>query len=122
MMETASALKVFVGGFALPAYASNTVPDDVQLPYLTYPLVEPEWNQKATFYIQGWYRSTSWEDVLKKADEIVKEIGTGVTISTENGFLVIYPETPLIQTMVEDNDIRSFYINLSINSYHMPGV
>ena len=60
--------------------------------------------------------------MLKKADEIVKEIGTGVTISTENGFLVIYPETPLIQTMVEDNDIRSFYINLSINSYHMPGV
>ena len=120
MRSAAKALKQFVGGFDLPAYTTQTVPDDVQVPYLVYPLVEPEWNQKTSFYIQGWYRSTSNAALVQKADQIIKEIGTGVTISTEHGFLVIYPETPLIQ-MISSGDFRSFYINLSINSYHMPG-
>lgn len=120
MMQTAKALKEFVGGFGLPAYATETVPQDVLLPYLTYPLTEPEWSQKSTFYIQGWYRTTSYADMLQKADQIVREIGTGVTISTDDGYLVIYPETPAVQTLV-NGDIRSFYINLSLNAFHTPG-
>ena len=120
MRATAKALKQFVGGFGLPAYNVQSVPKDVQVPYLTYPLIEPEWNQKATFYIQGWYRTTSNAELTAKADQIISEIGTGVTISTDSGYLVIYPETPLVQMMV-DGDYRSFYINLSINAYQMPG-
>lgn len=120
MRATAKALKEFVGGFGLPAYTNQSVPKDVQVPYLTYPLTEPEWNQKATFYIQGWYKSTSNAALAEKADQIISEIGTGITISTDSGYLVIYPETPLVQLMV-DGDYRSFYINLSINSYQMPG-
>lgn len=122
MRNVAKALKQFVGGFGLPAYALNTVPKDVEIPYLTFPIVEPEWNQKATFYIQGYFRTTKYEELLTKADQIVHEIGTGIVVNMDEGFLVIYPETPLIQTLVEDNDVRSFYINLSINAYHMPGV
>lgn len=120
MRATAKALKQFVGGFGLPAYTNQSVPDDVQVPYLTYPLKEPEWNQKTSFYIQGWYKSTSNADLTAKADEIVKEVGTGITISTDSGYLVIYPDTPLVQLMV-DGDYRSFYINLSINAFQMPG-
>ena len=120
MRATAKALKEFVGGFGLPAYTVQSVPKDVQVPYLTYPLTEPEWNQKATFYIQGWYRSTSNADLTAKADQIISEIGTGITISTESGYLVIYPESPLVQLIV-DGDYRSFYINLSINAFQMPG-
>lgn len=120
MRQTAKALKTFVSGFGLPAYATNTIPKDVVLPYLTYPLTEPEWSQKATFYIQGWYRTTGYAEMLEKADQIVREIGTGITISMETGYLVIYPESPQIQIMA-DGDIRSFYINLSINAFHMPG-
>ena len=120
MKATAKALKTFVGGFGLPAYAVGSVPKDVALPYLTYPLVEPEWNQKATFYIQGWYRTTSNSALVEKADQILREIGTGITINTESGYLVIYPESPQVQLMVND-DYRSFYINLSINVYQMPG-
>lgn len=120
MKAVAEAMKQFVGGFGLPAYTTQSVPDDVQAPYLIYPLVEPEWNQKTSWYIQGWYRSTSNTDLVEKADEIVKEIGTGITISTESGFLVIYPDSPLVQ-MMNDDDYRSFYINLSINAYQVPG-
>ena len=120
MKALAKALKTFVGGFGYPAYTVDTVPDDVQVPYLIYPLTEPEWNQKATFYIQGWYRSTSNAALVEKADQIIREIGTGITINTDSGYLVIYPDTPLVQLMT-DGDYRSFYISLSINVYQMPG-
>ena len=120
MRATAKALKRFVGGFGLPAYMKGSVPDNITVPYLVYPLTEPEWNQKASFYIQGWYRSTSNADLAAKADEIVSEIGTGVRIDTGVGYISIYPDTPLVQ-MLTDGDYRSFYINLSINAYQMPG-
>lgn len=120
MRQTAKALKTFVGGFSLPAYATETIPKEVKLPYLTYPIVEPEWNQKSTFYIQGWYNGTDYTEMLAKADQIIREIGTGLIINTDSGYIVIYPESPLVQTFVKD-DTRSFYINLSLNAYQMPG-
>lgn len=120
MKATAKALKQFVGGFGIPAYTIGSIPDNVSAPYLVYPLVEPEWDQKTSFYIQGWYRTTSNSALVEKADQILREIGTGIILNTDSGYLVIYPETPLVQLMVQD-DYRSFYINLSINAYQMPG-
>ncbi len=120
MRAFAKAIKTFVGGFDLPAYSVGSVPDDVQVPYLVYPLNEPEWNQKTSFYVQGWFRTTSNAELTAKADEIIKTIGIGITLKTDSGYLVIYPESPLVQMMVE-GDYRSFYINLSINCYQMPG-
>ena len=120
MRATAKALKTFVSSFGLPAYTVGSVPDDVTVPYLVYPLNEPEWNQKATWYIQGWYRSSSNAALAEKADQIVSEIGAGIKLDTGVGYISIYPETPLVQLMT-DGDYRSFYISLSINAYQMPG-
>lgn len=120
MMEVATALKTFASSFDLPAYANGSVPDPVSLPYITYPVIESEWNQKASFYIQVWYRTTTNTELLTKADEICGEIGTGMIINLAHGYLVIWPESPLIQLMV-DGDYRSAYINMSINAYHEPG-
>lgn len=120
MRSVAKALKSFVGGFGLPAYTIESVPEDVQVPYLTYPLNEPEWSQKTPWYIQGWFRTTSNAELTAKADEIIKEIGTGIRLYTGVGLISIYPDSPLVQLMT-DGDYRSFYINLSINVYQMPG-
>ena len=120
MKAAAEAMKTFVSSFGLPAYNVQSIPEDVSVPYLAYSLNEPEWNQKTTNYIQGWYRATSNAELTAKADEIIKAIGTGVTLNTASGYLVIYPETPIVQLMV-DGDYRSFYINISINSYQVPG-
>lgn len=120
MKAIAKAMHTFASSFTLPAYTVESVPDNVSVPYLTYPLKEPEWNQKTSWYIQGWYRTTSNAELTAKADEIIERIGVGITVPTDGGYLVIYPETPLVQLNV-DGDYRSFYINLSINSYQMPG-
>ena len=122
MISTAKALYGFFSGFDIPAYAENTVPDDAALPYLTYPLYDPEWRTKHSFYVQVYYRhKTSNYESLAKADEIVAAIGDGVRIPCDGGMLVIWPENPLIQAKPPDNDVRAAYINLSINAYHMPG-
>ena len=121
MRATAKTLKQFVGSFGLPAYMKGAVPEDVSVPYLVYPLVEPEWNQKATFYIQGWFYATDLTAIAEKADQIIQAIGEGVTLKTDSGgYVVIYPETPLIQ-IDSSGDYRTLYINLAINSYQMPG-
>ena len=124
MRNVAKTLKQFLNGFEIPAYTTLTVPDDVELPYITYPLVQPEWDQKTSFYIQGWYRTTTYDDMLAKADRIMGEIGTGLKLRMNGGYMVLYPETPFFQLVPseEDNDVRSFYLNLSINAYQMPGV
>lgn len=121
MYQAAAALKTFFSGFGLPAYAVNSVPEDVQLPYITYSLSVPEWNQKASMYAQVWDRSRSNTRIITTADQITAAIGEGTTIPLEGGYLAIWPETPLIQIMV-DGDFRSAYINLSINAYNKPGV
>jgi len=121
MQSTAKALYQFFSGFGLPAFTENTVPDDQDLPYITYSLVEPEWNAKATLYAQVWYRTHNNAVVNAKADEITAAIGTGIILPCDGGYCVLWPETPLVQ-MIVDGDVRRAYINLSVNAYHMPGV
>lgn len=120
MYQTAKALKDFFSGFGLPAYTTDSVPDDVELPYIAYSLAEPEWDQKATMYAQVWDRSKSNTRILQVADQITSAIFVGKNIPMEDGYLVIWPESPLVQLMT-DGDFRSAYINLSINAYHAPG-
>lgn len=130
MISTARALYAFLSGFGIPAYTTDNVPDaaelppDVaELPYLTYPLKEPEWNQKTTFYVTVYYRNqNSAYELLSKADEIVASIGEGKILDCDGGYVVLWPETPLVQPLPPDNDVRAAYINLSMNAYHMPGI
>lgn len=121
MMSTARALADWFSQFNLPVYHEGDVPDDAQLPYITLPLKEPEWDQKTAFHFSIWYRTTSNVAPISKADEIAQAVGTGVRIPCDGGCLVLWPDTPLIQTMV-NGDYRSEYISLILNAYHMPGI
>lgn len=123
MISTATALYGFLSGFGIPAYNSNTVPDEAALAYLTYPLTEPEWNTPGTFYVTVYYRNqTSNLAAIQKADEIVAAIGEGIRIPCEGGYIVLNPQSPIIQALPPDGDVRAAYINLQINAYHMPGM
>ena len=123
MISTATALYGFFSGFDIPAYGTNTVPDDAELPYLTFPLTEPEWSSSASFYVTVYYRNeVSNYQSLSKADEIVQAIGPGVYLECEGGIIMLTPMTPLIQELPPDGDVRGAYINLQINAYHMPGI
>ena len=120
MLNTAKTLKSFFGGFGIPAYTLDSVPENVELPYITYQLVEPEWNEQANMYCQVWYKRNNLGSLLAKADQIAAAIGTGVVFDQPGGYLAIYPSTPLMQTLTDDY-AQSVYMNLAINAYHMPG-
>lgn len=120
MINTAKTLKTFFSGFDLPAYTVNNVPEETQLPYITYPLTEPEWEEQATFYCQVWYPKRKLNDLLVKADQIVAAIAHGAVFQQNGGYLAIYPSTPLIQTLTDEDSERA-YINLIIRAYHQPG-
>ena len=120
MINTAATLKTFFGGFGLPAYTLDSVPENVDLPYITYPLVEPEWDRQASFYCQIWYRKNRLADLLAKADQVTAAIGSMKRFAQPGGYLVLYPATPLVQILT-DEDTQSAYIMLSVNTYHMPG-
>ena len=120
MLNVSETLKSFFASFDLPAYTLSSVPDEVDLPYITFPLLEPEWNQQSSFYCQIWYPKNRLEQLLTKADEVAKAIAHGKRFNLPEGYLVLYPASPLIQT-ITDEHTQSVYMNLLINAYHMPG-
>lgn len=120
MLNTAKTLKSFFSGFGIPAYTVNNVPEDTPLPYITYPLVEPEWDRQASFYVQVWWSKRGLSALLETAGEIISQIGQGALFRQENGIIAIYPETPLMQILTDDDTDRA-YINLMIRAYHLPG-
>lgn len=123
MRETAKALKTFFGGFGIPAYSETSVPDEQELPYITFPVREPEWNQKATMYCILWCRTKAYAQALEKADQILAAIGESKKIEINGGYVVLYPENPIFQEESDpDNDTKALYINLSMNAYHVAGI
>lgn len=119
MTNTAQALYEFWSGFGIPAYTTTTVPDEAQLPYITYSLVETEPIGASTHYAQVFYRSTSNAELLAKVDEIKNAIGDCALIECDGGYVALRPLNPYVQLMedaVPEN--RFAYINLQINCYH----
>lgn len=93
MISTAQALHAFFSGFGIPAYISNNIPDNAQMPYITYDLVEPEPLAMAYFNASVWYRDTALTAISAKVDEIKAAIGTGLGIPTDSGVIHIFRES-----------------------------
>ena len=120
MINTAMSLKEFFSSFDIPAYAENSVPDAVTLPYITYPLIEPSWNEQAMTHCQIWYQQKHLGELLAKTDQVLGAIQEGITLENDSGYVVLYPAEPNVQTLTDEDSQRA-YINLIINAYHMPG-
>lgn len=92
MKQTAQALKQFFGGFGIPAYISDNIPDNVKMPYITYDLVEPEPLSYGYINASVWYRGESAMDLIDKVDEIKAAIGGGICLRTESGAVHLFQE------------------------------
>lgn len=121
MYTVAQALAVWFAQFELPVYLDSDVPDEASLPYITIPFREPEWDKKASFPVSVWYRSKSNVAVMQKGDQIIAAIGPGVKIPCADGYIVLYPDNPLSQLLI-NGDERRAYLLFTINAYHLPGV
>lgn len=115
-MDKGQTLQSFWSSFEWDAYDENTVPDDAQLPYITYSVSIGNIDNPVLLSASLWDRSTSWKNVSNKADEIANDIGYGgKTIKIDGGYLYISLGSPFAQRMADPSDgsaIRRIYLNL----------
>ena len=119
MTNTAKALYQFFSGFGLDAYVEYSPPEDAQLPYITYQLIEPDWDDGGTFYARVWYRSTSYSAINTKVDQISAAIGEGASLPIDGGGAVYLSKgTPWVQYMPMEGDdtLKVAYLNFNIHA------
>lgn len=116
-----AAIYTFLSGFAIPAYASASVPDQAQFPYLTYDLVLGEWEQgEVNMPVNVWYRTESEAAPNAKVREIGAAIGMGgVTLPCDGGMLWLKKGSPWAQAVTidgEDEKVKRRLLNVSIET------
>ena len=119
-MTKAAAIYQFWSGFGLTAYEENTVPTDVDFPYITYQLVTDSFDREVAATASLWYRSESWVDINAKAEEIAQHIGLGgKIIKCDGGRIWIKRGQPFAQNMGDESDdlIKRKYINVTIEYF-----
>lgn len=114
-MDKAQAVHDFWSKFGIPAYDENSVPDDATMPYVTYNVTTDNFDKPVQLNGSLWYRSTSWEDVSKKTDEISRHVGYGYYIQKiDGGYMRIVMGQPFAQRMNDPEDamVRRMFIIL----------
>lgn len=118
-MDKAQAIHNFWSGFGIPAYDENTVPtgdNAPAFPYITYSVSVDSLGNMISLSASVWYRSSSWESVSKKVEEISEFIYNQKSpIKIDGGYLWIVFGTPFAQRMSDPSDdmIRRIYVSVA---------
>lgn len=120
-MTQEAAIYLFLSGFGIPAYASASVPDQAEFPYLTYDLVLGEtMDVEINMPVNVWYRTDSEAIPNAKVREIHDAIGrSGVLVPCDDGLLWIKRGSPWAQAMTiegEDEKVKRRYVNINIET------
>lgn len=113
-MDKEQVLHDFWSSFNLKAYDSNTVPDDAELPYITYDVSVSNFEVPVALNASLWYRSYSWDEITQKAHDVEKRFGyNGVMLKFDDGYIWLKrSNTPFAQRMTDENDtIRRIVIS-----------
>ena len=116
-MNKAQAIDAFWNSFGLPAYDENTVPQNAEMPRITYEFSTGSLGDILSMSASVWYMGTSWREASQKAGEIEKRIGEhgGELIQLENGLVWITKGTPFSVRMSDPNDmVRRIRINTNV--------
>ena len=116
-MNKIQALHSFWSGFGLKAYDENSVPENAELPYITYEVASDDFDNQLLLTASLWYRESSWKNVQEKALQIEEYIGKGgQRIDYDNGCMWIWKASPFSQRAGDTNDdlIRRIIINITV--------
>lgn len=118
-MTKEETLYQFFAGFNLPAFEENTVINGfANYPYLTYNVITDAFDgNEVMLHLSLWYRSTSWEVINAKAEQISTYIGAGgKVLQCDGGAIWVKRGRPFSQSMgdASDNMIRRKYINITV--------
>lgn len=115
-MDKAQAIHKFWTSFDVPAYDENTVPDNAQMPYITYNVVMDAFENTVGLHASIWDHSTSWSWISKKLDEISEKLPAhgSYLIKLDDGYAWIKRGNPFAQRMSDSDTTRRIYINVEI--------
>lgn len=124
-MDALQTLNAFWGGFDLPAFDENTVPDEKDrverfgqaFPYLTYEAAKDSFGDPIAQTANLWYRSSGWGEITAKEQEISDFITRGGRmIAYDDGAMWIQKASPWAQRLEEPSDdmIRRIVLNITI--------
>lgn len=116
-MDKVQAIAHFWNSFDIPAYNENSVPDDAEMPYITFNVVTSDFGEKVLLYAYLWYRSMSWNEITKKMFEISNYIGRGgKMIETNDGGIWIKKDTQFGQTTSDEEDrlVKGYYLTIEV--------
>ncbi len=116
--DKAQALYQFWSSFELPAYDENSVPtgrDASSYEYITYSVATDCIGYDVGLSASLWYRSSSWAEISRKAEEIAEKLDNMPPIPIVGGYLWLKRGNPFAQRMSDpaDDMIRRIYINIS---------
>ena len=114
-MTKGQAIQAFWEGFGIPAYDETTVPQNAQMPYITYGVSTGNVGNMIVLHGSLWYHDTSWRAISEKAEQIAEAIGYGYALKKiDNGYIWITQRSPYAQRMSdEDATVRRMYIVLN---------
>lgn len=115
-MNKWQAVNEFWNKFGIPAYDENSIPDDIDLPYISYSVQVGSLGDTLLMTASIYDRSTSWKFVSDKADSIASYVGHFIVLPLDDGYLWLTPGAPFAQRMSDDvyNDtIKRLYIVLN---------
>lgn len=117
-MNKAQAIHTFWSSFGLPAYDQSSVPSgsgSLQMPYITYEMKSDCIDREVGLTASIWYRSSSWEAISLKADEVAEKILEIDPIKVDKGYCWIKRGSPFAQRMSdEDDSVRRILINITV--------
>ena len=116
-MDKLQALQSFWSGFNLTAYDENTVPDNAELPYITYSASVDNFDNPISHTASLWYYGNSWGAITAKEKEIASRITRGGTVVRyDDGAMWIKRGTPWAQRLSDPSNytIRRVVLNLTI--------
>lgn len=116
-MDKLQTLHQFWSGFGLKAYDENSVPDNAELPYITYEAASDSFGNSVMQTANLWYRSSGWSAITAKEKEIAEYITRGgCMLAYDGGALWLQMLSPWAQRMSEASDemIRRIVLSYSI--------
>ena len=114
-MDAEQAIHNFWSSFGIPAYDENSVPDDANLPYITYSISFDGFDYAVNMTASVWYRSNLWSEVTDKAKQICNKITDGgIMLKTDNGRVWLRKSTPVYYRVgEEDKAIKRIRFNVA---------
>ena len=118
-MDAEQAIHSFWSSFGLTAYDENTVPDNADLPRITYSVSKAYFDEPVMLSASPWYKSTSWVEITQKAAQIGEAIGLGgKVLKTDDGYIWLKRGVPFAQRMSDEDDtIKRIYLNVEVEYF-----